>query len=62
MTDAEWKDLTVGQKLDWLRSQAESLSTRLNCVSFTTFDSDFQTLSEPKRGGRRIRLKRGARC
>ena len=46
MTDDEWKDLTADKKLDWLRSQVESLSARLNSTSSTASDSDFRALSD----------------
>ena len=46
MTDDEWEDLTVDKKLDWLRSQVESLSARLNSISSSALDSDLRTLSD----------------
>jgi hypothetical protein len=46
MTDDEWKDLTVDKKLDWLRSQVESLSARWNSISSSALDSDLRTLSD----------------
>jgi hypothetical protein len=45
-TDDEWKDLTVDKKLDWLRSQVESLSARWNSISSSALDSDLRTLSD----------------
>ena len=46
MTDDEWEDLTVDKKLDWLRSQVESLSARWNSISSSALDSDLRTLSD----------------
>jgi hypothetical protein len=44
MTDAEWENMTVDKKLDWLRSQVELLSA--NSIGYSALDSHFRTLSD----------------